>query len=405
MEPGILIFCLLLSGFFAGTETVFLSANRIRLAGFIRRRRWGAKLALWFLESPQRFVITTLVGTNLANIAFSSLFTAYFARHLSPTWILIGSTGLVLLFAEIIPKSLGRDLADRLIIRVAPPLRFLQILLFPVMLLTRWTTSLLLAMLGVAKGEVREFFSRRDLELLIREGVRTGSLQEEHESWISRVLKLPILSAREIMTPRTEMVALEYTDKVEELRRVVLSSGYSKIPLYDKDLDHIIGAAYAQDLLDNPPALAAILKPISFISEQKRAVEVFRDLRRAHQSMAIVVDEWGGTAGLVTLEDVIEEITGDIEDEYDRGQHRIRELAGGRWVVPGRIEVEDLNRRLKLEIPEGDYETLGGYLMAHLEHIPATGEMVEIGPIQYKIARASQNRVITVVIKNRNPQE
>lgn len=400
MEFYLIILCLLLVAYFAGTETAFLSVNKVRLAGFLRRQLWGAQAAHRFLEKPSRFVLTTLVGTNLAAITFSSLLTAYLSQYDVPSgWILAISTLSVLIIGEIIPKSLARDLADQAVLWTSPALVFFQILFFPVIRICSLSAALLLKLFGISRTEVRLFFTRRDLEILIREGVKTGSLKARHESLLSRVFQLPALRARDVMTPRTEIVALETTASLDDLRRVILKSGFSKIPVYHKDLDHIVGVAYAHDLFDNPPDLAALVKPIPFLPDQKRAVDVFRDLRRAHQTIAIVVDEWGGTAGLVTHEDVIEELTGDIEDEYDRKRKRIRELSHGRWLVSGRTELDELQERLDLLIPEGDYATLGGYLIHELGRIPKTGEIFDLGGVEYKIAKASQNRINAVVVK------
>jgi magnesium and cobalt transporter len=157
--------------------------------------------------------------------------------------------------------------------------------------------------------------------------------------------------------------------------------------------------------LDRPPDLTSIIKPVSFFPDQKKATDVFHDLRRAQQSIAVVVDEWGGTAGVVTIEDVIEELTGDIEDEFDREQHRIRRLADGRFVVPGRMEIAEINRRLDLAIPEGDYTTLGGFLITRLERIPTVGETYALHEVEYKIARASKTRISLVVVRRMSDDE
>lgn len=374
--------------------------SRIRLEGFVHRGKRTAKWAQYFLEKPTRFVLTTLVGVNLATVVFSSILTAYLTGFRIPSgWILAASVLCTLIIGEVIPKSLARDLADRSVLWVAPILRIFQIILYPAIVVCRRITYVIMALLGVPRHETRLFFTRRDLEILIREGIKTGQLKTGDESLISRVFRLPELRAREVMTPRTDVVALEASAGPDDLRRAVLTSGYSKIPIYRKDLDHIIGVAYARDLLDNPPDLTSIIKPISFFPDQKRATDVFHDLRRAQQSIAVVVDEWGGTAGVVTFEDVIEELTGDIEDEFDREQWRVRRLADGRCAVPARIEVEELNRRLGLAIPEGDYETLGGYLLTEIGRIPSVGETFVLSGVEYKIARASRTRVSLVVVR------
>ncbi len=399
MQFWLILIALLLSAYFSCTETVFLSVNRIRLEGFLRRRKFGAKTARHFLEKPSRFILTTLVGNNLANITFSSLLTAFLLHHGFPAgWTLPISVLAVLIFAEIIPKSLGRDLADTGALWSAPPLRFFQFLLFPVIAVTRWCSALILAFFGIARDDVRQFFTRRDLEVLIREGLKTGGIHTPHETLLTRVFQLAALKADEIMTPRTEIVALPETADMEDFRRTVLTSGYSKIPVYRRDLDHIIGVVYALDLFNHPRDLKSIIKPIAFFPDQKRALELFRDMRLTHQTIAVVVDEWGGTAGLVTHEDIIEEVTGDIEDEYDRTRKRLRRLDVNRWLVSGRMEVEELNERLGLNLPRGDYVTLGGFLISKMGRIPTAGEVWEDDGVRFRIARASQTRIFNVVV-------
>jgi CBS domain containing-hemolysin-like protein len=398
------LFLILLSlgiyGFFSAAEIIFLSVSRLRIEGYLRRGVRSARYARWFLEKPSRFILTVLVGSTIVNIAFASLLTALLeARGITSGLILLLTFLPALLFGEIIPKSIARESADRAILWVGPALRFFQIVLYPAIWVSRAISDVILGFFGVAREEVRTFFTRRDLEvLLLHEGLRAGSLKMRQGSLLARVFRLPGLAVYEIMTPRTEIVALEKTATLEDLRSTILDSGFTKIPIYETDLDHVVGVAYARDLLDNPSDLAAIIKPVPFIPEYKKSSETFRDLRNLQQMIAIVVDEWGGTAGLVTLEDVIEEITGDIEDEYDRTQTRMRSLGQGKWLVAGRVDVKDLNQRLKLAIPVGDYETLGGYLITQIGRIPTAGETFTLDEVLYKIARSSPNRVDMVVI-------
>lgn len=400
MKLFLICLTLIIYAFFSAAEIIFLSVSHIRIEGFLRRGVRSARVAHWFLEKPSRFILTVLVGTTVVNTAFASLLAAILEEQgLSSGLILLYTWLPVLIIGEIIPKSIGRDLADRAVLWVSPVLRLFRLVLFPLIWISRGISNLLLALFGVPRSDVKAFFTRRDLEaLLLHEGLRAGVIKPPERSLLSRVFRLPALAVYEVMTPRTDIVALEDDASLDDLRNTILQSGFSKIPIYQKDLDHVIGVAYARDLLENPPNLAAMIKPVPFIPEYKRSSETFRDLRRSQQMIAIVVDEWGGTAGLVTLEDLIEEITGDIEDEYDRTQPMVRPLGLGRWLVSGRMDVEDLNQRLELHIPSGDYETLGGYLITETGRIPAAGETLELGGIKYKIARSSPNRLETVVV-------
>jgi len=400
MEFWLIILFLLLSAYFSGTETVFLSVNRIRLEGFIRRGRMGARDAHWFLKKPSRFILTTLVGTNLANIAFTSILTVYLLnRGVPPAWISAISAIIILVTGEIIPKALGRDLADPASLWVAPVLRFFRILFYPVVLISDWVSSLILTLFGVGRSDVREFFTRKDLEILIRKGVETGAIKSHHESLITRIMQFRSLRGRDVMTPRTEIVALDQDASIDDLKKTAFSSGYSKIPIYRGDIDDIIGVAYIRDLIDKPASLNEIIRSIPFFPTQKKAWQIFRDLKTERQQIAIILDEWGGTAGLVTLEDLIEELTGEIEDEYDPARLSIQKLGDNRWLISGRMEVDEINDHLDTAIPEGDYETLSGYLIASLGRIPSKGEIIEIGDYRFEIAKATRTRIRVVVLE------
>jgi CBS domain containing-hemolysin-like protein len=406
MEFWLIILFLLLSAYFSGSETVFLSVNRIRLEGFLHTRRLGSKSAIWFLRRPSRFILTTLVGNNLANIAFSSILTAYLIRRGIPTgWSLPVGASLILLFGEVIPKSFARDMADPASLWISPPLRIFRFFLYPLNKTYGWISRQLLALLGFQRSEVQEFFTKRDLEVLIREGAKTGVLRSHQESHISRILRFRSLRARDVMTPRTEIIALDSSSAVEDLFRTAQSSGLSKIPIYEEDIDHIIGVAYARDLFEEPDKLADIAKPIAFFPEQTKAWMIFRELRAVCQTIAIIIDEWGGTEGLVTIEDLIEELTGEIEDEYDPARFSVQHLGEERWLVSARMEVDELNHRLRLDLPEGDYETLGGYLIHVLERIPEKGEKITLGSYRFEIIKATRTRIRIVMMERIEPEK
>ncbi len=400
MEEFLIVLFLLSSAFFSAGETIFLSVNRIRLEGFRHQNRFGSRSAVWFINKPSRFIFTTLIGTNLANISFSSLLTVYLLERGVPSgWIMPVSTLLVLIFGEIIPKSLGRDLADPGSLWVAPLLRFFDLLFLPVNRIARGISYMVLSLCGVRAEEVHRFFTKRDLEILIREGAEIGVIPTRKELLIRRILRFRALRARDVMTPRTEIAAIEISEGLPEAAKIMQTTGFSKIPVYRGDIDHIVGVIYALDLIEGASGLLDLIRPIAFFPDQKKAWEILRDLRSARQSISIIVDEWGGTAGLITTEDLLEELTGDIEDEYDPARFRIQQLDSDRWMVSGRMEVEEINRRFDLGIPEGDYETLGGYLIHELGRIPRKGEVITIGDYRYEIIKATRTKVRIVLVQ------
>lgn len=399
MEELLIVLFLLSSGFFSASETIFLSVNRIRLEGFRHQNRFGSRSAVWFLNKPSRFIFTTLIGTNLATIAFSSMFTAYFLKRGVPSgWIMPISTVFVLVCGEIIPKSLGRDLADPGALWVAPLLRAFRYLFYPFNRLARVVTSVILMIVGVMGEDISLFYTKHDLEILIREGAERGVISPQRGSLIRRILLFRALRARDVMTPRTEIVAIVESDSPTDLLKTVHATGFSKIPVYRGDIDHIIGVVHALDLFGDCETLRDFIKPIAFFPDQKKAWEVLRDLRSERQSIAVIVDEWGGTAGLITMEDLVEELTGEIEDEYDPARFGMKQLDENRWMVSGRMEVDEINRRFHLNIPEGDYETISGYLIHNLERIPKQGEIILLGEYHFEIIKATRTRVRIVII-------
>ncbi|MBU0519527.1 hemolysin family protein [bacterium] len=399
-EILLIILFLVLSAYFSGTETVFLTVNRIRLEGFLHRNRRGAKSAAWFLNRPSRFILTTLVGTNLANIALTTVLTAYLLERGVPAgWILPIDALLILIFGEILPKSLGRDLADPASLWIAPILRVFRFFLFPLNRSARFITSLVLKMFGVDSEEVQRFFTKRDLEVLIQESAATGMIPSHRESTITRILHFRSLCARDVMTPRTEIVALHKSDTIEDLRKNALSTGYSKFPVYEEDIDHIVGVVYTRDIFDKPETLEKIVRPIQFFPDQKKAWTILKELRRLRQSSAMIVDEWGGTAGLVTMEDLLEELTGEIEDEYDPARLQVQELGENRWMVSARMEVDELIETYSIPIPQGEYETIGGYLNFELGRILKAGEKFTLGEFHFEIAKATKTRIRVIILE------
>ncbi len=400
MEFWLILIFLILSAFFSGAETVFLSVNRVRLQGFLHKRRFGAKSAVWFMRDPARFILTTLVGTNLANIAYATVITAYMINQGIPSgWAMPLGAVILLIFGEFLPKALGRDMADAASLKIAPILRIYRILFYPIYWAGDIISTLTMNIFGIHRSDVREFFSRRDFEVLIRETAETGIISDQQRSQIARILNFRSLIAHEVMTPRTEIIALPVTSSVEELRQTARTSGLSKIPIYDKDIDHITGVAYALDLFNDPASIDEIIKPISYFPEQRKATVIFKDLRQNRQSIAVIVDEWGGTAGIITTEDLIEELTGEIEDEYDITRLQMKELGANRWLFSARMEIDEINLQYNLSLPEGEYETLGGYLTDATGKIPEKGEIITLDDYQYEIVKATRSRIRIVIVQ------
>jgi CBS domain containing-hemolysin-like protein len=392
-ELVIIIVSLLLTFYFSGTETAFISVNRVRIELWRRQKSKAAEIIANFLKTPESFIYTTLVGNNLANVAFASFATIYFHRFIDEklTWLLI--TGITILWGEIIPKTLFRSLADWIIRKVAHLLRLFYYIFQPIIWVVSYISGFLLRLLHHSDEEIKDFFSKRDIEVLIKESQNFVNMDARENLILTRLLDLKRLHVRDAMIPRTEIVAIEEKASIVELIEIFQKSGFTKIPVYRESLDNILGVVFLKDLFLNPESVETMVREVMFVPETKKSMQLLREFRRQNASMAIIFDEYGGTSGLVTSEDLIEEMIGEIIDEFDATATFIRKLDEKSYSVNARIEPEELNDELGVEIPEGDYDTLAGFILERLGHIPKREESFEYNGIKFIITRATRRKV------------
>jgi len=387
---------LLLSAFFSGSEIVFVTANRLKIEIRHRQGKTGASLASWFVNKPENFLTTTLVGNNFINIAYSTLMSFFLIQSAGISDILVQtlvSTTLLLLAGEILPKSIARQFADRLVFILAFPLRFFYGFLYPVVWISRNASLILIRLTGIQPESYDRFFNYKDVELILEEGKSTGTINQNESELIENVFELKDQRVRESMIPRTDIVAIDQASSLQDCVAAFLDSGFSKIPVFDEEIDNITGIIHAHDLFQNPENLQKIIRPVMFVPEFKRSGELLKEFRDKKTSVAIVVDEFGGTAGLVTLEDLIEELVGDIQDEYDTDDTLLKQLDDSVFLVSGRVLVEDLNEKFGIGMDQGDFETVGGFVIHNSGKIPHTGEKIIIGSFTFTIIKATQNRI------------
>lgn len=416
MEIALILATLFLSAFFSGSEIAFVAANRLRVEVFARR---GGLVGRWvseFLEQPATLLTTTLVGNNLALVIYSTLVALYLEAPLKVFFgELLGLPGaadvlalaaqtlvasvVVLLIGEVLPKSIMREVANRAVFWLAFPLRMTYYLLLPLILISRWTASALMKAVRIDSNSFSEFI-RRDFELLIEESKRTGELDldEEESTLVSNVFAMGTIKVRESMVPRTNMIALEESAALEDAQELFVSTGHSKIPIYRDNIDNIVGVAFAYDLFSNPTSLKAMLRPATFVPETKLSKELLKEFLQTNTSIAIVIDEYGGTAGLVTSEDLLEEIFGDIRDEFDVEENMLRILSEDAVIASGRLDVDELAEESGIELPDGDFETVAGYLLERLGTIPKVRDEFELDGYRFVVLRATANRIDLVRI-------
>lgn len=391
----ILILLIIISGFFAGSEMAYVVASKIKIEIRARKKELAAKSAYFFENRPQEFFSVILIGNNVVNIAFASISTIILAAAfgLHEFSILLISTFFLLIFGELIPKYLSRELADRIILMSAFPLRILYFLLYPFIKITSSLPSFLTQSSNVSEENIKYLFSKEDIESLVKESHAAGIVNKSESDIISKVFALGEQRVYEAMRPRTDITGVEIEQHINEVLNTFIESGYSKLPVYEDNLDNIKGVIYANDIFKNPTNIGSILREVIFVPETKKSFEMLNEFLSKRVSIAVVIDEFGGTAGIVTTEDIIEELFGEIEDEYDIEEDICRKIGPNEYIISGKVEIDYINEKFKLEVPLGDYETIGGYISYHLGRIPAQGERVAINNFSILIARATQIKI------------
>ena len=401
----VLIFLgLLLSAFFSGVETAMVSANRMRLTHRAEEGDAAARRALAFLEDPQRLLSTTLVGNNLAGVLIATLATLEASRRYGegsvPLVVLI-LAAIVLVVGEILPKSLARAHADVLVPRFIAPMEAAYVAFRPVVHLVNGATVFLLRLLGARGRPGPAMLSRQDFQLLLDESEDAGQVAPAQGRILARVLDFGETTVGEVMRPRTEIVGVETGTPVRAVIELARGSGFSRIPVYRDDLDQILGTVHIFDLIRAPSAdlpVDGLVRPVSFVPEAKKCDELLREMQRREKPLVVVVDEYGGTAGLVSIEDLVEELVGEIRNEDERTAPSIRRLDGLRWAVDGAVRIEEVNEALDVELPEGDYETIAGLVLDRLGRVPQKGEAIVAGPVRIEVQAADSKRVLAVTV-------
>lgn len=388
-------------GFFSGTEMALVSSNRAKLKALAEEGSTGAALALHMLEKEEERVLgTCLIGTNLSLIAGTTTAGLLLADlgYLHEWQLTVVYVPVVLVFGEALPKLLYRHYADALAPRLAPVLRAVQFVLFPALLVVSAWSALLRRVLGTRQTEIR----REDIVGLLddREGHKIDS---KDRAFIKRLLAMSEITAEEAMTPLVDVKAVPEDATVAQAVEIVLREGHSRLPVYRDRVDNIIGRIEHRDLLfasSDTALVSSLLVPTRFVPDSKRADELLREMRESSDPFAAVVDEYGGSVGIVTLEDLLEQVVGDIEDERDLQGPGIRKIGEREWRVPARTPIEDLESTIERELPVGDYETVAGLLLAVTGRIPETGAAVRVGKLTFHIEAASERAVhlVRVVI-------
>jgi len=403
---GLMLLALLFSFLFSGFETGFISLNIIALEQEARKNKLKEKL-LKHVREPEKLLTTTLIGNNIANIFLASLATKI-AHSLSPGYFppeysVLVIVLIVLVFGEILPKAIFRDRADTYIPVVLPIILFFYMLFNPIVRIVSILNRKMRSMLRITADGHFHILTKEDLSFLLSQATGDALSQPQIEM-IEDALDFREQEARNIMIPRTEIVAIPELASVEEILEIARKEGFTRYPVYRQNLDDITGILIIYDLLrstrnDNATASTFALEPY-FAPENTDLDVLLREMQKKRKSMAIIVDSYGGTAGLVTMEDILEEIVGDIEDEYDveEGSKEVEQIAANTWLVEADTEIDRLCDEYGFQFEDGDFETLAGLIIDHLERIPKQGQIIHIEPYRMQILQATDKKIIKVKI-------
>lgn len=410
METSLIIILasLLFSAFFSGIEIAFISANRLQIELELKQGHFIARIIDWFMKNKSRFIAAMLVGNNIALVIYgifmAKLVEPYIAEYIwSNYWFVllmqtVTSTLLVLFVAEFLPKSLFRINPNGFLnVLAVPVLIVYMILLLPAYIITLMSELILKLLFKVEPDRQEMVFNQVDLHNFLLEKTSAMNDGEEVETEIQifqNALEFSKIKARECMIPRNEIRAIDIEDDIQELTELFVETGHSKILVYRENIDHVIGYVHSSELFKHPETVKSILRPIAMIPESKTANDILEQLINQRRNVAVVLDEYGGTSGMLTIEDVIEELFGDIEDEHDKEDLVEVELGDGRYRFAARHEVDYLNDYYNLNIPESDeYDTLAGLILHFHEDIPQLKERITVHPYRFTITKVEGHRI------------
>ncbi len=414
IEGIILLILLILSGFFSGSETALMSVNKLEIRHLKQEGNKKAAVVDKLLSSPDKLLVTILVGNNLVNIAASSIATALATDMFGNKGVglAIGTVTLfVLIFGEITPKSFANKEAERFSMGVAPYIELFSFILAPIIKGLTWVTSFVMKRIGSNSKGVKPFISEEEIIRFLTVGEQEGIIETDEKQMINSIFEFDDIIVKEIMVPRIHMSCIEINDQLDELIDLIINLGFSRIPVYNDTVDNIVGVVYAKDLLpllkkdDYGVDIQKIMRPAYYIPETKKIDNLLSEFRKEKIHMAIILDEYGGTSGLVTIEDLLEEIVGDIQDEYDEEENWIKIIDEHEIVIDGRVDIDEINELLNINLPEEDYETISGFILSMLGYVPDDGEAIEFENLHITVEKVIRRRISKVRIKRVNTEE
>lgn len=408
----LLILLIALSAFFSASETALTSISRIRVRHMSEEKVPGAHRLEELLKHPSRFLATILFGVTLAELAAASVATVLATRYFKTFGAGIATgviTFFILVYGEITPKSFALQYAERFSLAVALPIQITSVVLYPVVRIFISISNFFIRILGGKTLKEGPFVTEEEIKTMVTVGEEAGVIEEEEKEMIHSIFEFGDTIVREVMVPRPDMVAAKSTNSIKDVLSMIMHEGHSRIPIYTDSLDSIVGIVYAKDILKYltegklDVSLESLMRPVYVIPETKKVNELLRELQRRKIHMAMVVDEYGTTVGLVTIEDLLEEIVGEIFDEYDLEETMIEQVDENTIRVDARVGLDEVTELLAITFPEFEGDTIGGFIFSLLGRIPSEGEQVPFENLLFTIEKVGGRRIRKILI-TRQPE-
>ncbi len=400
----VILACVCLEGFFSGTETAMVSVDRARIKALAEQGSKRAALINATLEAPEKFFSTTLLGTNisvvLSNAIATLLVIRYLGEHYEYITILI-MTPLILVFGEIVPKTIYRFHAEQMATYLVHPIRAISVIFYPFVAILSWLTKLFLSLFGIETTKFRSHATREDIENYLDMWNINGRLRTAEKKIIERIFDFSNIEAEDIMIQLVNVQALEIGEVIDKAVGLAQKTGYSRIPVYSGKAYNIIGIVHAFDLLTaqkKAQTLKDVMRPAKYVPSSAPVDEIFKQMKTEGNSIAVVVDEYGGAIGIITIEDILEEIVGEIYDEYDKQERLLVKVGKNEYLVSARMELDEFNDYLNIQLPKDDYETIAGFLLKHMERIPKAGDKFQFENVTFIIKKADKRSIKEVSI-------
>jgi putative hemolysin len=425
-----LIFSLIIvNGFFSASEIALISLRKSRVRHLVKTGSITARRVQKLQEEPERFLAAVQIGVTLVGTLASTLGGVIAVERIKPFLsevpvafvrkgaepIAVGIvvtmiTYVTLVAGELVPKSLALRYSERIAFMTSAPIDFLSKVFKVILRLLTASNNLVLRFFKVAEPQESPLISEDEVKYLIREGRKTGVFEPSEEDLIHSVFKFTDTVVKEVMVPRTEIVAVEAGTGLDEILRLMDEKGFSRLPVYSETIDNIIGVVYLKDILplhmaNKPFQLDRVLRKPYIVPPNKNVSVLLKEMREKRIHLALVMDEYGGTDGLVTMEDLIEEIVGDIRDEQEKELREIDEIAANRYIVDGKADIGKVNYRLGVKLPEDQFETIGGFVLGLFGRLPAEGDQVRYNNLMFTVLRLRKNRIARVRILKLTPED